>query len=199
MKFSTWIRTSIVAVLIATVAVFGYVLPSRADVEGPDDQLIHPSPAVFVDLTSERSLAPEAVVAQAAGNIVQTAIEAGRFTTLVKAVQAADLVQTLSGPGPFTVFAPTDEAFAKLPAGTLESLLQDRQKLAAILTYHVVAGSVPASEVTKLTSATTVNGQNVTISMKDGAVMVDDARVIMADVMASNGIIHVIDTVILPK
>jgi len=132
-------------------------------------------------------------------NIVETAIDAGSFKTLVKAVDAAGLVQTLTGPGPFTVFAPTDEAFAKLPAGTLDALLKDKAKLTSILTYHVVPGRVLAADVTKMTSAKTVNGQNITISMKDGGVMVDNAKVIKTDVLASNGVIHVIDTVILPK
>ncbi|MDR7423550.1 MAG: fasciclin domain-containing protein, partial [Armatimonadota bacterium] len=135
----------------------------------------------------------------ASRNIVETAVAAGTFKTLVKAVEAAGLVQTLSGPGPFTVFAPTDEAFAKLPPGTLDTLLRDRQKLSAILTYHVVAGRVLAADVTKMSSARTVNGQAITITVKDGTVMVDNARVIRTDILASNGVIHVIDTVILPK
>lgn len=135
----------------------------------------------------------------ASRNIVETAVAAGTFKTLVKAVEAAGLVQTLSGPGPFTVFAPTDEAFAKLPPGTLDTLLRDRQKLSAILTYHVVAGRVLAADVTKMSSARTVNGQAITITVKDGTVMVDNARVIRTDILASNGVIHVIDAVILPK
>ncbi len=131
-------------------------------------------------------------------NIVETAIAAGSFKTLVTAVQAAGLVETLSGPGPFTVFAPTDEAFAKLPAGTLEALLADKAKLASILTYHVVSGKVMAADVVKLTSAKTVQGQSVTISTTDG-VTVDNANVIQTDIETSNGVIHVIDAVILPK
>ncbi len=132
-------------------------------------------------------------------NIVQTAIGAGQFKTLVAAVKAAGLVETLSGPGPFTVFAPTDEAFAKLPEGTVEALLKDKEKLTAILTYHVVSGNVMASDVVKLSSAKTVNGQEVTIMVKDGKVMVDNATVIKTDIKCSNGVIHVIDTVIIPK
>jgi len=132
-------------------------------------------------------------------NIVQTAIGAGQFKTLVAAVKAAGLVETLSGPGPFTVFAPTDEAFAKLPEGTVEALLKDKEKLTAILTYHVVSGKVMASDVVKLSSAKTVNGQEVTIMVKDGKVMVDNATVIKTDIKCSNGVIHVIDTVIIPK
>jgi uncharacterized surface protein with fasciclin (FAS1) repeats len=131
-------------------------------------------------------------------NIVETAVAAGSFKTLATALQTAGLVETLSGKGPFTVFAPTDEAFAKLPAGTVEALLKDKAKLTAILTYHVVAGSVPASEVVKLKSAKTVNGADVQIKVMDGKVMVNNAHVVTADVKASNGVIHVIDTVILP-
>jgi len=135
-----------------------------------------------------------------AADIVDTAI-AGHFTTLVAAVKAAGLVDTLKGPGPFTVFAPTDEAFAKLPPGTLESLLkpENKAKLQKILTYHVVAGKVLASEVMKLSSAKTVEGESVIISVKNGGVMVDNAHVTKTDILASNGVIHVIDTVMLPK
>ena len=137
--------------------------------------------------------------AQMPRDIVDTAVAAGSFKTLVTAVQAAGLVETLKGTGPFTVFAPTDEAFAKLPAGTVDNLLKDKQKLTAVLTYHVVAGRVMAADVTKLKSAKTVNGQEINISMKDGAVMVDNAKVVRTDISASNGVIHVIDSVILPK
>ena len=131
-------------------------------------------------------------------NIVETAIAAGAFKTLVAAVKAAGLVETLSGPGPFTVFAPNDDAFAKLPAGTVEGLLKDIPKLKSILTYHVVSGKVTAADVMKLTSAKTVQGQNVSIDTKAG-VKIDGATVVKADVMADNGVIHVIDAVILPK
>jgi uncharacterized surface protein with fasciclin (FAS1) repeats len=132
-------------------------------------------------------------------NIVETAVAAGSFKTLVTAVKAAGLVETLSGPGPFTVFAPTDDAFAKLPEGTIAALLQDKEKLTGILTYHVVAGKVMASDVVNLDSAKTVNGQSLTITVKDGKVMVDNAMVIKTDIVCSNGVIHVIDTVVLPK
>ena len=133
-------------------------------------------------------------------DIVDTAIADGRFKTLVAAVQAAGLVDTLKGKGPFTVFAPTDDAFAKLPAGTLESLLKPENKaqLTAILTYHVVAGRVMAADVVKLTTANTVNGKPVTIKVEDGKVYVNDAQVIVTDILTSNGVIHVIDSVILP-
>jgi uncharacterized surface protein with fasciclin (FAS1) repeats len=133
-------------------------------------------------------------------NIVDTAVAAGSFNTLVKAVQAADLTSTLEGKGPFTVFAPTDEAFAKLPAGTVESLLkpENKEKLRAILTYHVVAGDLSAAQVAKLSSVKTVEGAELKIVVKDGSVMVDNAKVVKADIHASNGIIHVIDAVMLP-
>jgi len=133
-----------------------------------------------------------------ANTIVDVAASAGNFKTLVKAVQAAGLVETLSGPGPFTVFAPTDQAFAKLPAGTLEKLLADPEKLASILTYHVVPGTVTADQVVKLTSAKTVNGKSLAIKVVDGKVMVDGAHVVATDIEASNGVIHVIDAVVLP-
>lgn len=134
-------------------------------------------------------------------DIVQTAISAGSFKTLVAAVQAAGLVETLQGKGPFTVFAPTDEAFAKLPKGTVEDLLkpENKQKLISILTYHVVSGAVQSGDVVKLSSARTVQGQNVGIKVADGSVMINNAKVVKADVPASNGVIHVIDTVILPS
>jgi uncharacterized surface protein with fasciclin (FAS1) repeats len=132
-------------------------------------------------------------------DIVDTAVAAGSFKTLAKALGAAGLVDTLKGSGPFTVFAPTDEAFAKLPAGALDKLLADKEKLKAVLLYHVVAGKVTAKDVVKLTSAKTVQGGSVTIAVKGDKVMVDGATVAKADVMASNGVIHVIDTVLMPK
>jgi uncharacterized surface protein with fasciclin (FAS1) repeats len=130
--------------------------------------------------------------------IVDVAVAAGKFKTLVAAVQAAGLAETLSGPGPFTVFAPTDEAFAKLPAGTVEALLKDKAKLAGILTYHVVSGAVGSAEVVKLKSAKTVNGKDVAIMVMNGKVMVGNAHVTTTDIKASNGVIHVIDAVLLP-
>ena len=132
-------------------------------------------------------------------DIVETAVAAGSFTTLATALEAADLIDTLKGPGPFTVFAPTDEAFAKLPAGTVEGLLEDPEALRAILLYHVVEGEVPAADVVKLTEATTVNGATVAIEVDGSTVMVNDATVTTADVFASNGVIHIIDTVLLPE
>ncbi len=134
-------------------------------------------------------------------DIVDTAVAAGQFQTLAAALTAAGLVDTLKGEGPFTVFAPTDEAFAKLPEGTVEMLLkpENKDKLIAILTYHVVPGKVAAQDVVKLTGATTVNGADVAIAVNGGTVTVDNATVIATDIESSNGIIHVIDTVILPS
>ena len=131
-------------------------------------------------------------------NIVETAISAGSFNTLVAAVKAAGLVETLSGEGPFTVFAPTDEAFAEIPEDQLNALLADKEALTAVLTYHVVSGKVMSGDVVKLSSAETVNGQSVDIKVMDGKVMIDGAQVVTADVEATNGVIHVINKVILP-
>lgn len=133
-------------------------------------------------------------------DIVDTAVGAGSFKTLVAAVKAAGLVETLKGAGPFTVFAPTDEAFAKLPAGTVDTLLkpENKEKLVAILTYHVVSGKVLAADVAKMTEAKTVNGKSLTIKV-DGGVMIDTANVVKTDIICTNGVIHVIDSVVIPK
>ena len=166
--------------------------------------------ASLLALSASVSIAPPAAqaapapkapsTAAAKSTIVETAVAAGSFKTLVAAVQAAGLVETLNGKGPFTVFAPTDEAFAKLPAGTLEMLLkpENKAKLAAILTYHVVPGAVKAADVVKLKNAGTVNGQRVDIKVDGAKVMVDGANVVTTDIACSNGVIHVIDSVILP-
>lgn len=143
------------------------------------------------------ALAVTATAATAA-DIVETATSAGQFKTLVAALKKADLVDTLKGAGPYTVFAPTDEAFAKLPAGALDGLLQDKEKLAAVLTYHVVPGKVMAADV-KPGKVKTVQGQSLTVAAKNDGVMVNDARVVKTDIAASNGVIHVIDSVVLPK
>jgi uncharacterized surface protein with fasciclin (FAS1) repeats len=131
-------------------------------------------------------------------NIVDTAVGADQFKTLVKAVKAAELVETLKGDGPFTVFAPTDEAFAKVPKETLEALLKDKKALTGVLTYHVVPGKVTTADVVKLTSAKTVQGQEVKIVVKDGKVTVNGANVVKTDIACKNGVIHVIDAVLLP-
>jgi uncharacterized surface protein with fasciclin (FAS1) repeats len=152
----------------------------------------------FIALTAAATMMSSAAYA-ADMDIVDTAVGAGTFTTLVAAVQAAGLVDTLKGEGPFTVFAPTDEAFAALPAGTVEDLLkpENKDKLAAILTYHVVAGKVMSTDLTEGMTAATVNGADVTITL-DGGAKVNGANVTTADIEATNGVIHVIDAVIMP-
>ena len=137
--------------------------------------------------------------AQDEKDIVDTAVSAGSFTTLATALEAAGLVDTLKGPGPFTVFAPTDDAFAKLPAGTVESLLKDIPALTAILTYHVVPGKVQAAQVVTMSSADTVNGESLPVSVMNGRVKIGTATVTATDIMATNGVIHVIDSVLLPQ
>ncbi len=168
---------------VATILVF----QSACDAEASQDQ--NPPAA-------EQVMPVEAPT----GDIVAVAAGAGQFNTLVAAVTAAGLVETLQGTGPFTVFAPSDEAFAKLPAGTVESLLADKEKLTAILTYHVVPGKVMASDIVSAGGAkpATVNGAPVNVTIRDGQVYVDGARVVTADVQASNGVIHIIDSVIMP-
>jgi uncharacterized surface protein with fasciclin (FAS1) repeats len=131
-------------------------------------------------------------------NIPQTAIDAGMFTTLVAALTAADLVEALSADGPFTVFAPTDEAFAKIPKETLDAVMQDKEKLASILKYHVVAGKVMAADVTTM-AAPTLEGSDIAVKVTDDGVMVNDAKVIKTDIECTNGVIHVIDTVLMPS
>ncbi len=176
MRLNRTARAALSGILAAGVAGFGIVL----------------APPTHAVAAEEKAAAKK--------DIVETAVGAGQFKTLAAALTAAGLVDTLKGTGPFTVFAPTDEAFAKLPKGTLEELLkpENKQKLTQILTYHVVPGKVTAKDVMGLKSAKTVNGKEVRIDVKDGKVMVDKATVAKADVEASNGVIHVIDTVILP-
>jgi len=156
--------------------------------------------ASFALMLSVLAMAMPAAAGSAQMDIVDTAVAAGSFKTLAAALQAAGLVGTLKGKGPFTVFAPTDGAFSKLPAGTVESLLkpENKEKLKAILLYHVVSGDVTAAQVVKLSSAKTVNGQDLKLTVNDGTVLVNDAKVVKADVLVSNGVIHVIDTVLLP-
>ena len=157
--------------------------------------------AVAAPVFAAQPAASTAAQTQARADIVDTAVAAGQFKTLAAALQAAGLVDTLKGAGPFTVFAPTDAAFAALPAGTVENLLkpENREQLVAILTYHVVPGRVTAGEVAKLDKATTVQGGDVAIRATGGTVSVGNARVVQADVMASNGVIHVIDKVLMPS
>ena len=158
-----------------------------------------PTPTAAPTTAASPSAAPSASAAAMAKDIVQTATEAGSFKTLLTAATAAGLVETLQGKGPFTVFAPTDAAFAALPAGTLDGLLKDPAALKKILLYHVVSGAVTADKVVGLTSATSVEGSPIAIAVKGGTVYLNDsAKVVTPDVMASNGVIHVIDKVILP-
>jgi len=140
-----------------------------------------------------------APASEASADIIETAKAAGSFNTLATAIEAAGLTETLKGEGPFTVFAPTDEAFAKLPKGTVESLLQDKEKLATILKYHVVAGEVSSAQARKISEANTVAERPLKISQAGGKLMVGKATVTQADIAASNGVIHVIDTVLLPE
>jgi uncharacterized surface protein with fasciclin (FAS1) repeats len=179
------------ALAIAIAACSSAASPSAAPTTAPTAT---PAPTAAAPST-----APSASAAAMAKDIVETATEAGSFKTLLAAVKAAGLVETLQGKGPFTVFAPTDTAFAALPAGTLDGLLKDPAALKKVLLYHVVSGSVTADKVVGLTSATSVEGSPIAISVKDGTVYLNDsAKVVTADVMASNGVIHVIDKVILP-
>ena len=144
------------------------------------------------------SMAATAAVADMKKDIVDTAVSPGRFNTLVPAVQAAGLVDTLKGPGPFTVFAPTDEAFAKIPKDQLDALLKDKEKLRAVLTYHVVPGAVMAKDVVPGKVAT-AQGQSLNVDVKYGNVMINQAKVVKTDIVTSNGVIHVIDSVVLPN
>jgi len=132
-------------------------------------------------------------------DIVTIAIESGKFNTLAKALSETGLVETLQGEGPFTVFAPTDEAFGKLPEGTIESLLKDKETLKSILLYHVVSGKVTSDQVVKLNKAETLSGKNISITTNDDGVVINNSKVISADVMAKNGVIHIIDTVLIPE
>ncbi len=173
----------VVALVLAACAPANNVVPVTGE---------NAEPEVMVEPTN----VPEPT--EAPQDIVDIAVSDGRFTTLVAALDAAGLVETLQGEGPFTVFAPTDDAFAKLPEGTVEALLADTEALTNILLYHVVSGEVMAADVVNLTSAETINGTDVQIMVKDGNVFLNDAQVIITDIEASNGVIHVIDTVLLP-
>jgi uncharacterized surface protein with fasciclin (FAS1) repeats len=191
---------------IAAVAIVVSACSSAASTTAPTTaSTMAPTMAPTTAPTAAASAAPSAAAASAApsaaaaGDIVQVATGAGSFNTLLKAATAAGLVDTLKGAGPFTVFAPTDAAFAALPKGTLEALLKDPAKLKDILLYHVVSGKVMADQVVKLTSATTVEGKPIKITVKDGTVYLNDTvKVVTTDIPAANGVIHVIDSVLLP-
>ena len=175
----------------------------KIDLNTTDGVMVDKANVVKTDIATSNGTIHviDAVIMPSTKDIIDTAIEAGSFKTLAAALGAAELVETLKGDGPFTVFAPTDEAFAALPAGTVESLLkpENKAKLQAVLTYHVVPGRVYAADAIKAGKATTVQGQKVTIKAKDGKVTVNGANVVAADIDSSNGVIHVIDAVILPK
>jgi uncharacterized surface protein with fasciclin (FAS1) repeats len=162
----------------------------------PKDEATIDQPAADPAVAAQDEMASETPALQ---DIVGTAAAAGTFNTLAAALTAADLVVTLQGPGPFTVLAPTDEAFAKIPEADLQALLANKEELTKVLTYHVISGNVPASQVTTLTEASTVEGRKVTIAVVDGKVVLNGtSNVIATDVLASNGVIHVIDTVLMP-
>lgn len=177
--------------LIALFSVLALVLAAC----GSDEETVGETTPALADTTTTTEAAEEMA---RVGTIVDVAVEAGSFSTLVTAIQAAGLVDTLSSEGPFTVFAPTDDAFAALPEGLLDTVLADTDLLTSILNYHVVAGNVTAADVVTLDSADTVQGEAVTITVDDGSVLVNDANVVQTDVDASNGVIHVIDAVLLP-
>lgn len=179
---------------VAVIAVIGFLAMNIMSPKPMQNEAITPAQTGQDTTMTE----PETMETQP-GSIVDIAVANGSFTTLVQAATEAGLVETLSGPGPFTVFAPTDEAFAKLPPGTVEGLLKDKDALTKVLTYHVVPGAVMAADVVNLTSATTVQGQPVSIEAQQGTVKINDATVVQADIKASNGVIHVIDTVLLPE
>ena len=186
-----------IALLVPALAIAIAACSAAASPSAVPTAASTPSPAATA--AAAPSAMPSASAAAMAKDIVQTATDAGSFKTLLAAVKAAGLVETLQETGPFTVFAPTDAAFAALPAGTLDGLLKDPAALKKILLYHVVSGSVTADKVVGLTSATSVEGSPIAVSVKDGTVYLNDsAKVVTPDVMASNGVIHVIDKVILP-
>ena len=191
-------KTTNILVVVSLVIVGGIALMAWGWGSTNEDMAPTATPAASIQQKGD-VMQNTAVMDKSTMNIVETAQSAGTFTTLIAAAQAAGLADTLATTDGITVFAPTDEAFAKLPAGTVEGLLKEPAKLAEILKYHVVAGEVPASEAMKLSSATTLEGGDLKISVVDGKVMINDATVLQADVMASNGVIHVIDTVLLPS
>ena len=184
------------AVVVAlSIAACGEKKDTTPPVEQPAPE---PAPVVAAEPTPEPEKPAEPAPPPApTKDILTTATDAGNFTTLLAAIDKAGLKETLSGPGPFTVFAPTDEAFAKVPKADLDKLLKDKKKLAAVLTYHVVAGSVKAADVAGMPTAKTVNGADITINATSG-VKINDATVISPDIMTTNGVIHVVDTVLMP-
>ena len=191
MKGKSWFFAGVGLSMALLVALVGC---SDSTSDGAVSPISSPSPVVESPKVEESES-----VQEVSNNIVETAVEDGRFTTLVTALQAAELDGVLSGDGPFTVFAPTDDAFGKLPEGTLDSLLADIPALKDILLYHVVSGNVMAADVVGLDSAETLQGSAFSISGMGGKVMVDESEVIITDIVGSNGVIHVVDTVLIPK
>jgi transforming growth factor-beta-induced protein len=186
------------SMILAPAALAVVLAACTSSAASPTPAPVTAAPSTAAPATSAPSM-PAASPSAELGDIVATADGAGTFTTLLAAAQAAGLVETLQGDGPFTVFAPTDDAFAALPEGTLDGLLADPEALKQVLLYHVVPGAVKAEEVVNLTSADSVEGSPIAIAVKDGTVYLNDAaQVVATDVMASNGVIHVIDQVILP-
>lgn len=191
-------------VVLFVVAIGGFLVMSRQNTETNNlNQEMEQTTQEEVQNSNEEEVITESsegeTMAGPTQNIVEIASGNESFKTLVQAVTAAGLVDTLSGEGPFTVFAPTDEAFAKLPEGTLETLLANPEQLTKVLTYHVVSGKVMAEDVVKLTKATTVQGQDVAITVEGETVMVNDSKVTTTDIEGTNGVIHIIDTVLLPQ
>jgi uncharacterized surface protein with fasciclin (FAS1) repeats len=186
-------------VLFSLFAAFALVLAACASAATPEPTAAPAAAPVEEPVAEEPMEEPIEEPMEEAKSIVDIAVEDGRFTTLVAALQAADLAETLAGEGPFTVFAPTDEAFAALPEGTVEALLEDIPQLTDILLYHVVAGRVMASDVVELNQARSLEGQFLSIATEDGTVRIDDSEVLIADIEGSNGVIHVIDSVLLPE
>lgn len=183
----------LIGVILVVVVLGGYVIMNMTNTSENESSTTSNESSKMMDDSEKMDKE------MASKTIVDIASADENFSTLVQAVQAAGLVETLASEGPFTVFAPTNSAFAKLPAGTVEGLLEDPEQLANILTYHVVAGKVLSSDLSDGMTATTVQGQTITISLDDTGVMVNDATVVQADIEASNGVIHVIDSVILPE
>ena len=197
--FQQWInyRNTKALVIMGILAILGSILVACSE-EAATEEMVEQETMVEQEMAVEATVVAEEVVEEVSKTIVDIAVEDGRFTTLVAALQAAELDSVLAGEGPFTVFAPTDDAFAKLPEGTVASLLETIPALKDILLYHVVSGDVLAADVVTLESATTLQGQTVSISAMGDAVKINDSQVIITDIQGSNGTIHVIDTVLLP-
>ena len=197
--FQQWsnYRNTKALVIMGILAILGSILVACSE-EAATEEMVEQETMVEQEMAVEATVVAEEVVEEVSKTIVDIAVEDGRFTTLVAALQAAELDSVLAGEGPFTVFAPTDDAFAKLPEGTVASLLETIPALKDILLYHVVSGDVLAADVVTLESATTLQGQTVSVSVMGNVVKINDSQVIITDIQGSNGTIHVIDTVLLP-